>query len=382
MRHYQITRHAGRDELMAIPGFNEIYKLIKAAMVSFLKPECLQHYVKHMDDLIAKKLHSETKDRNTVKAVDLMKTITLDVACTILFGIHDETIKNDLLSDFTIAFTAIWSLPINFPGTHFRKGIEARRRIIRRMSPIIMKKKEDLTKGIVYPKTDVICSLLALTDDTEEPITEQEVMDNLMMLMIASHDNSASLLSSMIMKLAKDPKIYEKIREEQLRILSERQDANENLTWNEIQKMKYTWRVAQELMRITPPVFGSFRKAVKDTSFGGYDIPKGWQVFWVACGTHLNKDIFDNPTTFDPSRFEHPLKPIPPYAYIPFGAGTRMCIGNEFGRIEALAVIHHLVTKFEWSLVNPNEAIKCQPFPYPSLGLPINLKPILSSSKI
>ncbi|KAF9608416.1 hypothetical protein IFM89_009782 [Coptis chinensis] len=46
-------------------------------------------------------------------------------------------------------------------------------------------------------------------------------------------------------------------------------------------------------------------------------------VFWVACGTHLNKDIFDNPTTFDPSRFEHPLKPIPPYAYVPFGAGTR-----------------------------------------------------------
>lgn len=53
---------------------------------------------------------------------------------------------------------------------------------------------------------------------------------------------------------------------------------DQNLTWGDIQKMKYTWRVAQELMRIIPPVFGSFRKVVTDTSFGGFDIPKGWQV--------------------------------------------------------------------------------------------------------
>lgn len=53
---------------------------------------------------------------------------------------------------------------------------------------------------------------------------------------------------------------------------------DQNLTWGDIQKMKYTWRVAQELMRIIPPVFGSFRKVVKDTSFDGFNIPKGWQV--------------------------------------------------------------------------------------------------------
>lgn len=56
------------------------------------------------------------------------------------------------------------------------------------------------------------------------------------------------------------------------------QGAEDRLTWAEIQKMKYTWRVAQELMRIIPPVFGSFRTAVKDTEYEGYDIPKGWQV--------------------------------------------------------------------------------------------------------
>lgn len=94
----------------------------------------------------------------------------------------------------------------------------------------------------------------------------------------------------------------------------------------------------------------------------------------MAHRTHMDKDIFDDPTVFNPSRFGNPSKPIPPFAYIPFGAGLHMCIGNEFARVETLTIIHHLVTKFEWSQLNPDEAITRQPMPYPSMGLPIKLK--------
>lgn len=65
-----------------------------------------------------------------------------------------------------------------------------------------------------------------------------------------------------------------------MEIIKEREGKEERLTWGEIQKMKYTWRVAQELMRVVPPLFGGFRKALKDTSYQGYDIPKGWQVMY------------------------------------------------------------------------------------------------------
>ncbi|PIA32449.1 hypothetical protein AQUCO_04500211v1, partial [Aquilegia coerulea] len=374
-----ISAISGKHTIFELTGAR--YKLIKGAMVSFLKPESLQNYVRHMDDLIAKNILAETKDKDTLKAVDMMKRITFDVACTTIFGIEDKMTKKALLSDSTIAFKAIWSIPVNIPGTSFLKGIEARGRIINRMLPIIKKKKEELIKGTISPRSDVISCLLALKEENQEPITEQEILDNFIMLMFASHDTSTILLSLMILKLAKDPKVYKKIREEQMSILSERQKGDEKLTWNEIQKMKYTWRVAQELMRIIPPVFGSFRTVVKDTGFAGYDIPKGWQVFWVACGTHMNKNIFDDPNAFEPSRFESPSKPIPPYTYIPFGAGTHMCIGNEFGRVETLALIHHLVTKFEWSQMNPDEDITRQPMPYPSMGLPIKLKPIVLEGK-
>ncbi|KAK9283547.1 hypothetical protein L1049_011794 [Liquidambar formosana] len=92
--------------------------------------------------------------------------------------------------------------------------------------------------------------------------------------------------------------------------------------------MKYTWTVAQELMRLTPPVVGSFKCARRDITFNGFDIPKGWQVFCVAAGTHMDEKYFEDPEKFDPSRFE--ITSFPPYVYIPFGAGPRVCPGTEF----------------------------------------------------
>ncbi|XP_058111100.1 beta-amyrin 28-monooxygenase-like [Magnolia sinica] len=173
--------------------------------------------------------------------------------------------------------------------------------------------------------------------------------------------------------------LYLRALSEHMEILKKRQPSEGKLTWSELQKMKYTWTVAQELMRFIPPVFGGFREALKDTSFGGYDIPKGWKVFWASSPTHMDKDFFADLDEFDPSRFQNPSKPIPPFSYIPFGAGAHMCIGNEFARVETLTIVHNMIMNFEWSEVNPDEMITCQPMPYPSMGLPIRIKERITS---
>ncbi|CAH9106745.1 unnamed protein product [Cuscuta epithymum] len=155
------------------------------------------------------------------------------------------------------------------------------------------------------------------------------------------------------------------------REIASSKEVGEFLNWNDIQKMKYSWNVASEVMRLYPPVFGAFREALEDISYEGYDIPKGWKFYWNAPITHLNKSLFQDPMNFDPLRFEGDGPP--PYTYVPFGGGPRMCLGKEFARLEILVFLPNLIKRFRWSLLVPDEKVQYDPMPIPVEGLPICL---------
>lgn len=89
--------------------------------------------------------------------------------------------------------------------------------------------------------------------------------------------------------------------------------------------------------------------------------------------THMNEGIFPDPSKFDPSRFENQAS-MPPYSFIPFGGGPRICPGMEFARIETLVTIHYLVTQFTWKLLSGNSFSR-EPMPAPSQGLVLGITP-------
>lgn len=94
-------------------------------------------------------------------------------------------------------------------------------------------------------------------------------------------------------------------------------------------------------------------------------------MYWSANATLLNPDFFKDPMKFDPSRFEG--SGPPPYTFVPFGGGPRMCPGQEYARAEILVFIHHLVKRFRWEKVIADERIVINPVPAPAHGLPIRL---------
>jgi cytochrome P450 family 26 subfamily A len=94
-------------------------------------------------------------------------------------------------------------------------------------------------------------------------------------------------------------------------------------------------------------------------------------VAWSGPCSHLSPQFFPNPERFDPSRFEG-IGPQP-FTYLPFGGGPRMCLGNEFARTEMVVFMHHLVLNYEWSMIDPFEKLRMDPFPTLQKGLQLRI---------
>ncbi|CAL5358718.1 unnamed protein product [Camellia sinensis] len=187
---------------------------------------------------------------------------------------------------------------------------------------------------------------------------EMDIADKILGLLVGGHDTAS--VAFIIKYLAELPHVYDLVLKEQMEI-AKAKAPGELLNWEDLQKMKYSWNVAFEVMRLVPPLEGAFREAITDFLYAGFSVPKGWK----------NPEYFPKPEKFDPSRFEG-TGPVP-YTYIPFGGGPRMCPGKEYARLEILVFMHNLVTRFKWEKVLPHEKIVVNPMPIPEKGLPIRL---------
>ncbi|KAK2980813.1 hypothetical protein RJ640_020465 [Escallonia rubra] len=149
------------------------------------------------------------------------------------------------------------------------------------------------------------------------------------------------------------------------------QESKDSLTWEDTKKIRYSWNVVNEVLRLMPPAIGTFREAITDFTYAGYLIPKGWKLHTLIGATHKNANYFPDPEKFDPSRFEG--KGPAPYTFIPFGGGPRMCPGNEYARLAILVFMHNVVTTFKWEKLIPDEKVLHKPLPVPAHGLPVRL---------
>ncbi|KAM7278985.1 hypothetical protein ACFE04_006119 [Oxalis oulophora] len=363
----------GDRNLLELSG--EDHRRVRNALSVFLKPESLKLYVGKMEEEVKNhfKIHWEGKQH--VKVFPLMKNLTFNIICSLLCGIERGPQRDQLAEDIGALIKGIWSIPVNLPFTRYNKSLRASARARKMMKVLIEEKKAQLHKGDISSNQDLITSLLSIQNqDGEEDkvLSENEILDNAVILMVAGHETTTILLTFLLRALVTNPDIYTSVLQEQDEIAKNKL-YGESLTWEDLSKMKYTWRVATETLRMVPPIYGSFKIALKDIEYEGYTIPKGWKVFWVANQTHMDGNIFPEPTKFDPTRFDNPAA-TPPFCFVPFGAGPHICPGVEFARIETLVTIHYIVTRFELKLL-ADSSYSLNPNPEPSNGLPIKITP-------
>ncbi|KAI5059322.1 hypothetical protein GOP47_0025641 [Adiantum capillus-veneris] len=360
----------GKRSLIALNG--DAAKRIRSAMMTFLRPEALQAYTGKTDRSVRGFLEEHWQGKSEVKVFPLMKRFAFGIACELLMSRYEKEEQEMLEEPFTTMMKGILQLPIKLPGTRFSKAIVAANMLRARFQLWINERRQNLALGKGSEDDDMLSCLLTYVDENGLPLSDDDVKDNILLLLFAGHDTSAVVTTMVCRFLALNPDMFDAVYRENKEILEEK-GLNEPLSWAHIQKLKLSWRVVQETLRMQPPVQGAFRVAIKEFDFGGFRIPKAWKLYWSTNSTHRNAKYFKEPEKFDPSRFEG-VGPVP-YTFVPFGGGSRMCPGNEFARMEALVLLHHLVIRFSWTLVDPNELITVDPMPCPMKGLPINLVP-------
>lgn len=166
--------------------------------------------------------------------------------------------------------------------------------------------------------------------DTGEPMSNSHLIDEIMSLVTAGHATVASSITSIWQLLATQPAAEKKLLEELKQFLAGRMPTMADLT-----NLPYTKQVAQEAMRLQPPVWVFTRKAITEDWLGDYYVPPGTDIFISPYLTHRHPDFWQNPETFDPDRFkDDPITQQHKQAYIPFAAGPRNCIGQHLSLFE------------------------------------------------
>jgi cytochrome P450 len=175
-------------------------------------------------------------------------------------------------------------------------------------------------------------------EDTGEVMTEEQLIDEIHVLLFAGHETTANTLSWLLYLLASHPEVLKKLK-----------SAIESVIIRESPKNEYINAVISEAMRLYPAAWMTERVSLKDDTFNGFSFPKGTIIIPFFYGLHRNKIYCSNESAFDPGRFisSDPLKFRKARNFFPFGAGPRMCIGNNFAMAEMAIILHEFLSRFE-----------------------------------
>ncbi|ECL0924558.1 cytochrome P450 [Campylobacter jejuni] len=213
--------------------------------------------------------------------------------------------------------------------------------VIRQVLSDIIKPRYDMADNAEFE--DILGSLLLVVDaDTNKRFSFEEILDQVAMLFLAGHETTASSLTWTLYLLSLYPKEQEKAYEEITQVLQ-----GGVIEISHLRQFKYLTNIFKESLRLYPPVGFFAREAKKDTQVRDKLIKKGSGVVIAPWLIHRHEEFWTNPHGFNPSRFEGEYKKD---AYLPFGVGERICIGQGFAMQEAILILANILKTYKLEL--------------------------------
>jgi len=221
---------------------------------------------------------------------------------------------------------------------------------------------------------DILSLLLDAHDEEGNTLSDLQIRDEVMTLMFAGHDTTTSTVSFMFYELARQPRIIERLVAEQDALLENGQPTAAQLMSGELTELEM---VLDETLRKYPPAWIGPRRSLEAFEFEGRTVPARAFVNYCSWASHHLPDVFAEPEEFRPERFAPEARAaLPKGAYVPFGGGSRTCIGMRFGQLEVRAIATLILSRCTLSVPDDFQlSIRQMPTISPKDGLPAVVMP-------
>jgi len=256
-----------------------------------------------------------------------------------------------------VEFKRSFAMPMWIPTQNNRRFRQARSIVDEVILGIIAHRRASATNGQVEDTGDLLSMLLLAKDEDGRAMDDQEIRDEAVTLFAAGHETTSNATTWTWYLLSQNPDAEARLHAEVDAVLDGRPP-----TVADLKDLPYTEMVLKESLRLRPPAWGLGARAVQeDTQIGGYTIPAGSTIFVSPYQLHRLPEYYPDPEHFDPERFTpENEKKLPRYAYLPFGAGPRICIGNSFAMMEARLILATVAQHYRLELV-PGQKVEMAP---------------------
>ncbi len=317
----------------------------------------IHNYAEVMVDY-ANQLMDGWEGKATVDITEEMMHLTMLIVSKTLFDADGITGSGDTAAAISNAMHNLqavsnrdyqrgFSLPNWVPTADNRLRNKAAAQFNQVMDQIIAERRKTAVNGQVADTGDLLSMLMLSVDEDGEFMDDKQLRDEVATLFAAGHETTSNALSWTWYLLSQHPEVEAKLHAELDSVLAGRQP-----TLADLPNLPYSLQIIKESMRLYPPAWIlNGRLALEDAEIGGYTIPKGSTVFVSPYVMHHLPQYFDDPEAFKPERFTPQFeKSLPKFAYMPFGGGVRICIGNAFAMMEAQLILATIAQKYQLAL--------------------------------
>lgn len=368
----------------------ELWRRQRSLVQPMFAKRHLTPFAEHMTAAAAKSLDAwqDTTSGTTFDAAETMNAITLDVVGRALFGTDlsgpvAHTVGNAmtevLRAGITGARAVLPRVATKLPGVTVKATMRVHPIRWHRTQQAVATLDEVVWRLIAerraHPEQDqenLLSLLLAARDEnTGAPMPDEQVRDEIMTFLGAGHETTANALAWMWMLLSQHPDVREQMLDEIDTVLQGRVP-----TAADADRLPYTLAVLQESMRLCPPVWIIVREAFQADRLGDIAVPPATPVGILTYLIHRDPDVWVNPEGFDPTRFLPGAPPRPRHAFMPFGAGRRICVGSGFALMEGVLLAAMISQRYTLDLapaarIVPEATITLRPRD----GIPMTLTP-------